>query len=126
MADRALDTTRRLVGASLGGAVGVTAYWLLLQSAYYMPGVAGIGLALGVSAAARWRRLAWGVLTALLALVLSLGTDWWFRPFLADPSLSFYLRHLTDLSGLTLASLLIAPVLGFYFGIGRARPGTPD
>lgn len=119
------DTASRLVGAVVGSAVGVLAYWGMLRAAYYMPGVAGIGLALGVSAGARTRSVAWGVATAAAALVLSLGSDWWFRPFLADPSLSFYLRHLTDLSTLILVSLLVAPLLGFYFGRGRMAVRAP-
>jgi hypothetical protein len=114
------DFARRSAGAAVGGAIGVAAYWLMLRSAYCMPGVAGIGLALGVSTAARSRSIVWGLVTAVLAAVLSVAADWWFRPFLDDPSLSFYLRHLHDLSSLTLVSLLVAPVLGFYFGRGRA------
>lgn len=118
------DTRSRILGAVVGGAIGVAAHWGSVHAGYHMAGVAGIGLALGVSAGARSRSLAWGVVTAGLAVALSLVTDWWLRPFLADGSLSYFLAHLGDLSPLSKASLLAAGLLGYYFGRGR-RPAAP-
>ena len=34
----------------------------------------------------------------MAALILALFTEWQFRPFVADPKLSYFVRHLTDLT----------------------------
>ena len=110
-----------MLGAGVGGAIGVTAYWLLLRASIHMAGVAGIGASLGVSFAARSRSVPWGIGTAVLALVVSIGTEWWFRPFVADPSFPYFVAHLAGLPSLSLVSLLAAAAIGFYFGCGRER-----
>lgn len=116
------EARNRAIGAVLGALVGAVAHWALVQSGYHMAGTAGIGLALGVSTAARTPSLGWAFATAALAIVWALLVDWWLRPFLADPSLGYFLGHLGDLSRLSQASLLVAAGLGFWFGRGRRRP----
>jgi len=118
------DATSRLLGAAIGAAVGVTAHWLLLRTSLQMAGVAGMGVALGVSAGAQSRNVTWGVVTALLAVALSVVTEWWFRPFVADRSLAYFVAHLSDLPALSLASLAAAAVVGCYLGLGRRQPRT--
>ena len=115
------ESRNRLLGTLLGGVVGVIGHWAMLRSGSHMAGVAGIGVALGVSAMAHTPSFAWGLGTAVLALLLSLVTDWWFRPFVADASFGYYLAHVGDLGSTALASLVAAAVLGFWFGRGRRR-----
>lgn len=115
------EARNRAIGAVVGALVGVVAHWALVQAGYHMSGMAGIGLALGVSTAARTPSLGWAFATAALALVLSLLVDWWLRPFLVDRSLGYFLGHLGELSRLSQASLLVAAGLGFWFGRGRRR-----
>jgi hypothetical protein len=78
-------------------------------------------VALGVSAAARGRALRWGPITAVAAVAATIMAGWRFRPFAVDPSLGYYLAHLSDLSPNMLISLAVVAVLGFYLGIGRQR-----
>lgn len=118
------ENRNRALGAVLGAVVGVVGHWAMLRAGYHMAGVAGIGLALGVSPAARTPSLPWGLSTALLALAASLLTDWWFRPFLVDGSLRYYLAHVGELAPRSLASLVVAAGLGFWFGRGRRRGAT--
>jgi len=117
---------RRFAGGLGGAVVGTLAYWLMLQLNIHIPAVVGAATALGVSAAARTTRTAWGLLTAVLAVGLSLLVEFLFLPFAADTSLSYFVTHVADLPRNSLLSLAAAAVLGFYFGRGRRRPeATP-
>lgn len=119
------ESLRRSIGAAAGGAVGTLAYWLLLQRDYHVLAVVGTGVALGVSALARTRHLAWGVATGVLAVLASVLVEWWFRPFTADDSISYFVSHLHALPANSLVSLAAVAVLGVYFGRGRLR-GRPQ
>ncbi|MFO1078489.1 MAG: hypothetical protein U1E73_12265 [Planctomycetota bacterium] len=116
---------RRALGAAMGLGVGTLAYWVLLQWNIHILAAVGACCALGVAATARTRSLAWGVLTAALAVGSSLLVEFSFRPFAADPSLGYFVAHLGDLPRNSLVSLAVVAVLGFYFGRGRTRTKGP-
>jgi hypothetical protein len=113
------DFPRRVIGAAIGGALGVGAYWLTLREGYALVAAVGAGVALGVANAARTRSNLWGFATAALAVAATILAEAWFRPFVADHSLAFFLAHLTDLPRNFHVSLAIVAILGFYFGRGR-------
>ncbi len=117
---------RWLLGAAVGTAVGVAIYWLSLRNGIHVLVAVGAGLAVGARLGTRDRSIARGVLVAVLAVVASILCEWWFRPFSADGSLGYFVRHLGDLSANSIASLIGAAALGLYFGSGRhARPPSP-
>ena len=120
------ELQRRTAGAAGGAIVGTLAYWLLQQWGIHILAAVGAATALGVSSMARSRSLGWGVLTMVLAVVLSLLVEFLFRPFAIDHSFGYFISHLADLPRNTLLSLAVIAVLGFYFGRGRARSPQPD
>ncbi len=115
------ESARRSAGVVAGAAVGTLAYWLMLRSEVHILAAVGAAAALGVSIASRTVSLAWGVLTMLLAVVLSLLVEFAFRPFRADESFGYFLAHLGELPRNSLVSLVVVALLGFYFGRGRVR-----
>jgi hypothetical protein len=119
------DFVARSAGALVGTGVGVLAYWLTLRSGTHILAAVGGGTALGVSFAARKQSLAWGVLTAALAVGFSLLVEFLFRPFAADPSFGYFVAHVADLPRNSLVSLAVVAALGFYFGRGRRRRAAP-
>jgi hypothetical protein len=116
------ENIRRVAGALGGAVVGTLAYWLMLEQQIHIPAVVGTATALGVSAAARTTSTAWGLLTAVLAVVFSLQAEFLFRPFAADASLGYFVSHIADLPRNSQLSLAAVAILGFYFGRGRRRP----
>lgn len=115
------ESIRRSIGAAAGAAVGTLVYWFLLARGYHVLAAVGGGVALGVSAMARTRHLAWGFATGVLAVLVSVLVEWRFRPFAADESLSYFLSHVHALPYNSLVSLAVVAVLGVYFGRGRPR-----
>lgn len=115
------DSIRRAIGAIVGAGVGTFAYWLLLIRGYHILAAVGAGVALGVSAMARTKQIAWGVATGVLAVLLSVLVESLFRPFAADESFSYFISHLHDLPRNSLISLAVVAALGVYFGRGRVR-----
>ena len=119
------DFQRRAAGAAGGAAIGTLAYWLLLQWNVHLLATVGAGTALGVSSLARSPSIGWGVLTMVLAVVLSLLVEFLFMPFAVDPSFGYFIRHLTDLPRNSALSLGVVAVLGLYFGRGRGGSAPP-
>jgi hypothetical protein len=116
---------RRAAGAAGGAAIGILAYWLLLQWDIHLLAAVGAGTALGVSSMARSSSMGWGVLTMVLAVALSLLVEFLFMPFAVDPSFGYFIRHLADLRRNSVLSLVVVAVLGLYFGRGRGS-SQPD
>jgi len=115
------ENTRRTIGAIVGAGVGTLAYRLLLHWGYDILAAVGAGIALGVSAMARNRQIAWGIATGVFAVVASVLVEFTFRPFAVDTSLPYFIAHLQDLPRNSLVSLPVVAVLGVYFGRGRVR-----
>ena len=115
------ETTRRATGAIVGVGVGTLAYWLLLLQGYHILAAVGAGVALGVSAMAQTRQIVWGFATGALAVLASVLVEFFFRPFAADESFSYFISHLHELPRNSLISLAVVAALGVYLGRGRVR-----
>lgn len=120
------DSRRRLVAGTIGACVGTLAYWWMLQRDVHILAAVGAGLVLGVSFGARRRSAVWGVLTGVLAVAVSLLVEWWFRPFVLDASLTFFVQHLADLPRNSLLSLVVVFAMGLWLGRGRSAKSKQD
>jgi hypothetical protein len=119
------DPARRTLGAVIGGSAGVVAYSFTLQNGIHLLAVVGAGLALGAGWLARRRSIAWGAIVAFSAVLLSILVEWLFRPFVVDPSFSYFIGHLPNLPPNSVISLFVVAGLGVYFGRGRnQKPGA--
>jgi hypothetical protein len=112
-----------LVGAIAGGVLGFyTFQWLLGQSFYGLI-IPGAFLGLGCSLLARHTSRARGIVCGIAALVLGLYTEWRFFPFVADDSLSYFLRNLSGLKPVTMLMTAIGTVVAFWLGGDAGFPG---
>ena len=87
--------------------------------------IPGAFLGLGCGLLARHRSIPRGVFCAVAALGLSLFTEWKFHHFLEDPSFTFMLRHVQDLSPVTLLMMGIATIVAFWVGQDAGFGVTP-
>src|SRR5947207_107095 len=102
-----------LAGAALGGTLGFFAFFWVYSQGYYgmiLPGgLLGIGAGFGKSRSI-WLAVACGI----AALALGLFTEWRYAPFRKDPSLAFFMMHVTDKDWVTLLMIAAGGVLGFW------------
>ena len=112
-----------LVGAVVGGALGFFIFSWLWNRGFYGLMIPGALLGLGCSLLARHFSMARGVLCGVAALGLALFTEWWFQPFDADHSLSYFLTHVKDLTGTTLLMTGIGAIIAFWVGKDGGLPG---
>lgn len=107
-----------LAGALAGGVLGYFAFrWIATQGYYALAlpgGLLGLGAGYGKN-----RSLTVAVVCGLAALALGVFAEWRFRPFVADESFSFFLRHLTDLSPITLLMIALGAGIGFWIPFRR-------
>jgi hypothetical protein len=108
-----------LIGAVIGGTAGVFAYWLLLREGFLGLILPGALLGMGCGALSGGKSNGLGALCGVAGAVLGVATEWWFRPFLKDDSLRYFLMNLPDLPKPTLISLVAGAFFGFWFGRGR-------
>lgn len=104
--------------ACVGAYVGYLGFTYLAERGFYalvLPGGLA-GLAAGIP---RSRSVAVAVICGLIATIAGLLTEHQFAPFLADPSLSFYLTHLTYLQPITLILIALGGAIGFYVPFRR-------
>jgi hypothetical protein len=98
-----------LVGALIGGTLGFYTFGWLHDHGYYGPMIPGAFLGLGSGLLARHHSLVRGVLCGVAAIGLSLFTEWWFRPFLADHSFQYLVHNLNTVTwGMIAAGSVIA------------------
>lgn len=107
--------------AALAGAVaGFVVVRLLLSAGIY--GLMIVGLCAGIGAElARARAAFVPYASAAIALAGMIFTEWWFRPFTIDESLGYFLTHLQDLTGVTMAFLVVGTAVAWWFPFSRAR-----
>ncbi len=114
-----------LVGAAIGGVVGFYTFGWLENHGFYGLAIPGAFLGLGCGLLARHRSTPRGVFCAFAALGLSLFTEWKFHHFLEDTSFTFMLRHVQDLSPVTLLMMGIATIVAFWVGQDAGFGLTP-
>ena len=108
-----------LVGAVLGGLLGYFGFfWLVRQGLYGMVlpgGLVGLGAGLfrGTSKAV-------AVPCGILALALSLYTQWRFAAFVKDDSFGYFIAHLHHLAPMTLIMMTAGTLIGFWVPLRRS------
>jgi hypothetical protein len=109
--------------AALGLLLGYVAFASLLAYGLYglvLPG-GFLGLAAGIP---RSRSPFVAVLCGTIATVAGILAEHRFPPFVADPSFGYFLRHLSDLQPLTLASIGTGGLIGFWVPFRRRLGAT--
>jgi hypothetical protein len=110
-----------IVGTIAGAHVGVLAFWGLYSNGFYaimLPGVLA-GLAGGFPL--KKRVIAVGIFAAAVSIVTMLLTEWCFRPFVKDESLTFFLTHLNHLNRVAILMMVLGVAAAFWFGMGREK-----
>jgi cellobiose-specific phosphotransferase system component IIC len=74
------------------------------------------GLAAGIP---RTRGISAAILTAVIALLAGLIAEHAVAPFVADPSLGYFLTHVGDLRPVTLGLIGLGAAIGFYVPFRR-------
>jgi len=106
------------LAAFIGGIVGVfVSAWLLRQGFYAMVLPGGLaGIAAGIF---RTRLVLSHALCGIWALVIGTLAEWHLRPFIADPSLTYFLSHLGNLMPITWIMIAAGAFLGFFIPFSR-------
>jgi len=109
-----------IAGAVLGGAVGYSAFKLLLNSfglyAMVLPGaMVGVGRATGSTA----KSIPVGVVCFVGAVLISIITEWSVTVMPEDATFVDFLAALPDKPFRNQASLVAGPIMALWFGIGR-------
>jgi hypothetical protein len=105
-----------LIGAAVGGVLGFYTFGWLEGHGFYGLAIPGAFVGLGCGVLAQHRSVPRGIACAIAALGLSIFTEWRYHPFLADGSLSYMLRHLHELSPVTLLMTAIGTAIAFWVG----------
>ena len=114
------------VACGLGGGIAghFLFIWMARQGFYalLLPG-ALVGIAAGMV----WkeRSVPLMVVCGLMGLGFGIFSEWRLRPFNADGTFAYFMRHLWDLLPLTKLMLVLSAVCGAYFARGRALPQPP-
>ncbi len=122
-----------LVGAIVGGALGVLVFRWIATRGFYAPIVPGGFVGLGSALLARHSSTARGIACAVLAVVAGVIAEWSAFPFIKDESLGYFLTHLNQLKTLTILLIGVGVVLAYWVGrdqfLGQAfamtRPPGP-
>ena len=104
--------------AMAGSLLGCAGFEQLLAYGVYALALPGglAGLAAGIP---RSRNPIVPVLCGILATAAGVLTEHHFAPFYAEHSLAYFLRHLLDLRPLTLVSMLVGGLIGFWVPFRR-------
>jgi hypothetical protein len=112
-----------LAGAVIGGAIGYFAFFWIARQGFYgiiLPGgLLGLGAGI-VKNHSRWVAVVCGALAAMLGLI----TEWQFRPFIKDETLTYFLAHLYELQPITLLLIALGGLIGFYVPFRRYAEST--
>ena len=126
---RVVSTVLGLVGAAAGGALGFFAFGWALNYGLYALVFPGGFLGIGCGLLSRHVSRARGVVCGVAGLSLGLFTEWWYRPFDADGSFSYFLTHVPNLDGGPFTFLMLAAgtVAAYWLGQDsmRNRSGRP-
>jgi hypothetical protein len=105
-----------LIGAAVGGVLGFYTFGWLEGHGFYGLAIPGAFVGLGCGLLAQHRSTPRGIACAVAALLLSLFAEWKYHPFLADDSFSYMLRHVNELSPVTLLMMAIGTAIAFWVG----------
>jgi hypothetical protein len=107
-----------LCGALIGGILGYLAFFWIAAQGFYGLALPGglLGLGAGV---VRNRSIGVSVICGLSATALGLFTESRFAPFRDDPSLGYFLAHVSQLQPVTLLMIGVGGLIGFYVPFRR-------
>jgi hypothetical protein len=115
-----------LVGAIAGGVLGYYTFGWIYHHGFYgmmIPGaLVGLGCGLLAPNSSRPR----GILCAVAGLVVSLFAEWKFRPFIADGSLSYFLKNIPSLEPLALGMMAAGAFFAYWLGKDAGIRLLPD
>ncbi|HVM51355.1 MAG TPA: hypothetical protein VMU04_25215 [Candidatus Acidoferrum sp.] len=112
-----------LAGAIAGGVVGYLVFMWLGHQGFVAPLLPGGMVGLGGGMLVRDRSPLRAAVCGVLALGLSIFSEWSLLPFIRDGSFGYFVTHLHLLSPLTLLMLVAGGGLGFWLSLGR-DPGA--
>lgn len=115
--DWIVEDLKSALGAVIGATLGYYLFQLIYHQGFYGMMIPGALLGLGCGWLSSRSSQARGVVCGVAALALSLFTEWKFRPFIADASFGYFVRHLGDLTGISM--VMIAAGSGFAYWFGR-------
>lgn len=121
-----------IVGAVIGGVLGFYTFRWLRGQGFYGLMIPGALIGLGCSLLAQHSSTTRGIACAVAAVGLGLFTEWYFWPFAADESLSYFLKSVGDLKPVTMLMIGVGAVFAFWLGRDagyrgmRSAYGKPD
>ena len=120
------DSTRRILGAIAGGALGFLVHGVALMSGIHTQVAVGAGVGLGGGLMGGRRSIAWGIGIGTISLGLTLLVEWpcWRNEThvlssIPDHSFGYFITHPQDLEWKRQLSFVAAAGIGFWFGMGR-------
>jgi hypothetical protein len=119
------------LGAVVGGALGFYIFRWFYSYGFYGLMIPGGLLGAGCGLLARHPSQIRGVVCGIAAASFELFTEWWFRPFKADESISYFLAHLSSLTSTTWVMVVVGAIIAYWLareaGFGRGgRPVSPE
>jgi hypothetical protein len=115
----ALDAGLGLAGAIAGGIVGYYLFFAIARQGFYAVALPGVLIGLGCEALSGRRSVPLGVVCGLLGLAAGIYSEWQFAPFVKNASLSYFLAHLHELTGVTQFMILVGAGAACWLGCGH-------
>jgi hypothetical protein len=109
---------RGIAGAIAGGVLGYFLFWLLSRSNFYAIPIPGALLGIGAGWAARGKSQTLGVVCVLLAIGLTLFTEWHVL-FSKNHTFLDFMSKIHTLGAIRNLLMILGPVMAYWFGQGR-------
>ena len=106
------------IGAVVGGVVGFLVFRWIVSQGFYALVLPGAALGMGAALLSKHESTARGIVCGLAGLALGVFSEWKVFPFLADPSLAYFVRHLAELKPITLLMIVAGGLVGYWCGRG--------
>jgi hypothetical protein len=121
MARTAIGVVLSLLGATIGAALGVAVVkFLYEQQGLYAMVLPGAALGLGAHLSSPDRSTIRGVIFGIAAVLVGFFAEWYVRPFNADESLGYFVRHIPLLKSWTFLMIGLGGLFGFWWGRERS------
>jgi hypothetical protein len=105
-----------IIGAIVGGTLGFFLFGWIISQNLVAPFVPGGLLGLGCATLSGHRSMARGIACGVGAVLLGFFADWWYLPFVADSSLSYYVGHVHHMAPIKLLMILAGGVIAYWMG----------